>query len=411
MLSHLSSKFSASPSQPDRHERRAAIFLNRYTRTLTVVHATDGLADILGISGKELRGKSFYYCIQENCLKDAVRCLENAKTNDSIAYLRFWYRDPRQDESRQMNDQPRRSIENQDSVMEDVSTSDDDWQTSRGQFNRRGHHLQQDLRNANSSRVPSEPVSSSDSLEPLLNRTDNSPLGIPPVDRTSSSSDSSNSYSHEAVFGEPESRDSSASPLSASPNTHNTPLSKRTSSQGAVELEAVVSSSSDGLVVCLRQAAHFDSHRPAQQSEQQPVDQGFTNGLFAVPWAREPMLPSLQQRNQGPQNPGLAPSLAPPQAYHRPIAHSAKPPRNDFMGSIRDCAVFAWALIGINGSLADYSKGNPCGESQPSSGLPAWQPEARKEPSPRQDMQIHPRLSGLRSDFSTSEPTPSSTAT
>ena len=38
---------------------------------------------------------SFYYCIAENCLQDAIKCLENAKGNDSIAYLRFWFRDPR----------------------------------------------------------------------------------------------------------------------------------------------------------------------------------------------------------------------------------------------------------------------------------------------------------------------------
>ena len=97
MLSHLSSKFELPPIHGN-HEPRAALFLNRYTRTLTIMYATDGLSDVLGISGEEMKGKSFYYCIEENCLQDAVRCLENAKANDSIAYLRFWYRDPRQED-------------------------------------------------------------------------------------------------------------------------------------------------------------------------------------------------------------------------------------------------------------------------------------------------------------------------
>ena len=33
------------------------------------------------------------------CLRDAVRCLEGAKANDSIAYLRFWFHNPLLDES------------------------------------------------------------------------------------------------------------------------------------------------------------------------------------------------------------------------------------------------------------------------------------------------------------------------
>src|SRR5437762_3926803 len=105
MLSHLSAKFKQIPESMS-HEPRAALILNRFTRTLTIMYATKAIFDILGISDEEAKGRSFYECIQENCLGEAVRCLESAKANDSIAYLRFWFRDPRQpDPNQHMDDQ------------------------------------------------------------------------------------------------------------------------------------------------------------------------------------------------------------------------------------------------------------------------------------------------------------------
>ena len=62
------------------------------------MYSTNAVADILGVSAEEMHGKSFYECIDENCLPDAIRCLESAKANDSIAYLRFVFRDPRRAE-------------------------------------------------------------------------------------------------------------------------------------------------------------------------------------------------------------------------------------------------------------------------------------------------------------------------
>jgi len=97
MLEHLSSKFR-TPPQASLLEPRAAIILNRFTRTLTVMYATNAVSTILGVTPEQFTDKSFYECIQENCLPEAIRCLESAKSNDSIAYLRFWYRDPRRDE-------------------------------------------------------------------------------------------------------------------------------------------------------------------------------------------------------------------------------------------------------------------------------------------------------------------------
>lgn len=95
MLEHLSPKFQMPPME---REPRAALILNRFTRTLTIMFATDAVASILGLRSDQVHGKSFYECIAENCLLDAIKCLESAKANDSIAYLRFWYRDPRREE-------------------------------------------------------------------------------------------------------------------------------------------------------------------------------------------------------------------------------------------------------------------------------------------------------------------------
>jgi hypothetical protein len=97
MLQHLSPKFQQAPAANAR-EPRAALILNRFTRTLTVMFATNAISEVLGLAPDQLTHKSFYECIQENCLPDAIKCLESAKANDSIAYLRFWYRDPRRPE-------------------------------------------------------------------------------------------------------------------------------------------------------------------------------------------------------------------------------------------------------------------------------------------------------------------------
>lgn len=98
MLSHISVKFTQQ-STAQLHEPRAALFLNRFTRTLSIMYATDCIEEIIGIPANIMCGRSFYHCIAENCLPDAVKCLESAKGNDSIAYLRFWFRDPRTDDS------------------------------------------------------------------------------------------------------------------------------------------------------------------------------------------------------------------------------------------------------------------------------------------------------------------------
>lgn len=55
MLSHLSSKFNLGPKQQT-HKPRAALFLNRFTRTLTVMYATSSIKQIIGIARKAIKG-------------------------------------------------------------------------------------------------------------------------------------------------------------------------------------------------------------------------------------------------------------------------------------------------------------------------------------------------------------------
>ncbi|KAJ5485262.1 hypothetical protein N7539_005250 [Penicillium diatomitis] len=264
MLTLLSDKFSRRLAEP-LHEPRAALFVNRFTRTATIMYATSGVTEILGLQPHQLVSKSFFYCIQERCLRDAVRCLESAKANDSIAYLRFWFRNPLLDE-------------------------DVDMDTG-------GH---------------ADPASGTN-----------------------------NEFSARA--GPP------------------------------IELEAVVSCTSDGLVPV-------------------PV---YSNGIFAAPWALEPVYAygtasypadgcvntaypeaktTLCRENEiSPL--GLGATIAPTQNYSsRQLPHPAAstktgltrgPQENLLMDTIRDVAVFAWGIVGINRSLEQHKYGSPSGNAHP----------------------------------------------
>jgi hypothetical protein len=319
MLSHLSSKFTLGPENQT-HEPRAALFLNRFTRTLTIMYATSGIEQIIGIPREDVEGRSFFYCIDQTCLSDAVRCVESAKGNDSIAYLRFFYRDPRQEDPPEPA-----SSDSEDDVMTDITSEDDtDADTEGG--------ATESPRQSSNSRSRS-----SDGID-VGGSAANSVAGRGPVSRSYNQSHSDSPRA--------EARDE------------------------PIELEAVISCTSDGLVVCLRRA------RPMMPAAQLPSTQAPQHsGIFAAPWAPQPMfLPQL-------------PQLPPyPLGAHHPAMAQAQPSvtQNAFMESIRDVAVFAWALVGINGSLTDYSIGKPIGESQPPDGFPIWDPSPpplRKEHS------------------------------
>jgi hypothetical protein len=78
------------------HDCQAAVFLNRFSRTLPILHATSGISHVFGISKDEIKGQSFYYCVAESCLGEAVFCLETVKSTKKTGYVRFWFRDPRE---------------------------------------------------------------------------------------------------------------------------------------------------------------------------------------------------------------------------------------------------------------------------------------------------------------------------
>ena len=352
MLQYISSKFSQK-IEPKLHEARAALFLNRFSRTLTIMYATNGLADLLGITNDQLTGKSFYYCIQENCLREAVKCLESAKANDSIAYLRFWFRDPRQDDFR---------IDGDEHMSDAHSSGDEDDG---------GVNLAELMDHDGSDNAVS--TGSSNSTRSSVEReARNGHLRDPNPRSSSGNSTDTDGHTNDAIFDRPEggqqSRTSSIS-TPDEPRSSREPWSPRPSQ---VELEAVVSCTSDGLVVVLRRARPFVPQITAPTMES--PKHSYVNGLFASPWANDPILPEIQRRSN-PQPNGVQPMHAPlnPTSQQANTAATHGPASEEFMNSIREVAVFAWSLTGINGSLAQYSRGTPSGESQPET-LQVWDP-------------------------------------
>lgn len=336
MLAHISTKFRQPPRKA-LNEPRAALFLNRFTRTLTIMYATAGIADVLGIPADAMRGRSFYYCISENCLPDAVKCLENAKGNNSIAYLRFWFRDPRLDD--EPEDHP-----DEDSD-EEMATDESVDQDMGG-----GVQLRQNSRSG-----ASNAVSSDEDMEP---RTDQGQFS-----RTSSGdSNNQRQSTHEAIFGDARANESSTSSLPLSPEELNQERPRRDFFIDPVEIEAVISCTSDGLVVCLRRA------RPILPTRNQAP---YTNGFAAAPWALEPIVPHQQDNTYQPPAYTAQDAAVPDQQHAQAV--TTGPATHDFMASIREQAVFAWALTGINGCLQRFGYGKPTGESVPQDGLPIWE--------------------------------------
>ncbi|MDA4132710.1 MAG: hypothetical protein OK454_06245, partial [Thaumarchaeota archaeon] len=252
MLEHLSPKFKMPPME---REPRAALILNRFTRNLTIMFATSAVSSILGLHPDEIREKSFYRCIQEKCLPEALRCLEGAKENDSIAYLRFWSRDPRE-EAEPMRDE----------VAEDGL---DEEQAGGGLRDSEGGGAQLDVQ-----------------MEETLDQDDMSSAGIgqgfhsgmeDSGTRTSTalSSVSTNlavprlaSGTENPIASAALAPSAAATPQGAGSNGSQGPRRPRRSGGAlpSIELEAVVSCTSDGLVVVLRKARpRIPAPHPPQQ--------------------------------------------------------------------------------------------------------------------------------------------------
>jgi len=117
--------------------------------------------------------------------------------------------------------------------------------------------------------------------------------------------------------------------------------------------------------------------------------QAYANGLFAAPWATQPAYFPPQPLPPAIDNYAYYPGI---DITYAPAARVPRGPTQvDLMNRIREVAVFAWALTGINGSLADYAVGKPAAESQPPDGVPIW--------SPRHSGNEVPPYSGSANDF------------
>ncbi|KAI1462095.1 hypothetical protein F4805DRAFT_193783 [Annulohypoxylon moriforme] len=353
MLEHLSPKFKMQPME---REPRAALILNRFTRTLTVMFATNAVSSILGVRPDQVQDKSFYECIAENCLADAIKCLESAKANDSIAYLRFWYRDPRREEDFEDEDEDEGENDEDDEESEqerDGKLGDDDIITSDAHVPAE-NAMDVDVDGVCDLKIKAEAPISPEPSKNIVNNGD-SPNGL---------------FTPSSL---PEDRRYSASEDTCHPNTNS---ARRTNGRRArrrnpiptFELEAVVSCTSDGLVVVLRKAR---PPIPSLHPPLLPVD--FENGLFAAPWSEQPIRPYYPPEHFYTFRPPLLPQYMPLREH---VKTAGGPPIDQLMKSIRDVAVFAWAVVGINGNLAAYGRGVPRESAQPQEGLPAWDPKA-----------------------------------
>lgn len=344
MLEHLSPKFKMPPVE---REPRAALILNRFTRPLSIMYATDSVAHILGLRREQLETKSFYECIADNCLADAVRCLESAKSNDSIAYLRFWFRDPRtQEELDAAGDQEAEALDDL-ARQRSPSSSDSDGGVPL--------HSQMDIDDGDNF-IKREPLSPEPSKAEILQAIN-------------SESSSFGSGSAAAAGPSGTAHASQGSPPAAPGNGHQRAAGGRGRERiPSFELEAVVSCTSDGLVVVLRKA------RPPIPTIRPPtLPPDLQNGLFAAPWGEQPIHPRYPHELYHDFQAPLMPEYMPLQEH---VEAAGGPPIDQLMRSIRDVAVFAWALVGINGNLASYTHGTPRGEAQPPDGLPIWDPNA-----------------------------------
>lgn len=322
--------------------------------------ATNGVTDILGIRPELLISKSFYMCIAENCLQEAVRCLESAKANDSIAYLRFWFRNPLHEEQA-----------NQDVQMDDTRSSEDE---DEGGVHLNGHRVEEASDEAMQTDSPHAQSGSEARTSEVSTEQETSDNVREDKSRSSSGNSTDlDGNANENIFDRPSHGSSASSRTLGTPDEERQRNLHPQQQQRQIEVEAVVSCTSDGLIVIMRRA------RPIiPQNLQQSAPPAYTNGFFASPWAINPIMPSQpppQYNDYGFHPPAATEQFA--------QAAAPGPDSQDFMSTIRDVAVFAWSLTGINGSLVQYGRGKPVGESTPPGGVPVWDPKSNADPENR----------------------------
>ncbi|KAF3921122.1 hypothetical protein ABW21_db0200420 [Orbilia brochopaga] len=305
MLTHLSTKFRMESSRDQgSHEPRVALILNRFTRSLTMLYVSHASQSIFGIAPQDLAGKSFFECIHPDCLQEAVDALERAKENDSIAYLRFQWRDPI---NPQDNASPPPPPQQQQPAQPAPERSLRRSQRISSQAKRK-FDADDSAPQASSSAASNRPAKRRGAIP----RGED--LSLPDAGPSRPASSAAPASSGEASS-------SRALEVSAS---RQTPARR----VRVTEAEAVVSCTSDGLVVILRQA------RPLIPKPLHNVP----SSMFASPWAPVPLVPNVEN----------APDKS------REIS---------FMEAIREVAVFAWSLRQLGGEIITNPESEAVSES------------------------------------------------
>jgi hypothetical protein len=376
MLTYISSKFIQSPKSSF-HEPRAALILNRFSRTLPIIYATNGLAEQLGIDAGDLLGKSFFYLMRPECHQEAIGCIERAKMNESIAYLRFWYRNPRDDTN------------GVDNTSDTASSSSSDESEDGG-----GVNLQSQINNQTDTAEDPAVFHEYQPRRRRLSRDDSHQSRS-----YSGNSTDADSNQRDAVF-ERRSIASSVSSVSSERHTWNRHVRPRAPpasiAQKPIELEAVISCTTDGMVVVLRVARPLVLNS-IRAPLPKPLPVNHSAGVFAAPWAVEPLLPNVAPTDMphydfySPAPPAIQLEIlktSPPTSFPSAPLPKTNGHRNgytaeqSFMDCIREVACFAWALTGINGNIEMFSRGEGKGQALPSEGLPIWNPDGRANNPP-----------------------------
>jgi PAS domain S-box-containing protein len=271
MLVYLSHRFTSIASNRKK-EPRAALILNRFTKNLTILYATHALEELVGMRPDSAVGVSLLSCVQAECLDGVLHAIDLAKTNDSVAYMRFAWKGPN---ARGSTSSPEESPER---LLTEYHSPGD---SEAGEF--RQHNNGSSNGNGNGT-------------------------GTGIVDRGRASETSSD-------FEEDHAED-------------------------VIDVEAVITCTSDGILLVLRRSASTLPPRPPQ-------------GLFAVPWATVPLYP------------------APPRPANMEYETDGVPAENIAAGSsenqhvlnvIKEVAVLVWGLQINEEMVSRLARGTPVGE-------------------------------------------------
>ncbi|BFZ53814.1 hypothetical protein PYCC9005_000845 [Savitreella phatthalungensis] len=302
MFAHMSSRFtepntlargSDSAGSADEPEPRACFILNRYTHNMTIMYASQAAQEVLGIDPHAVVGKSFWECVDRPALDGCIDAIDRAKQNDSVAYMRFGWRNP-------FNPGSTSGAAQVDSPVD----------------------------------TPEDSHSGSDSPSVLSTVLSGGMSAVAAAAAAAAGTQTSAHSSRRA-----------ASTLSRSTREESTPSSTSREDVPQLDVEGILSCSSDGLILVLRRASPFRTAAPS-------------TGLFAVPWSTIPL-------------------YAPP-----PSTDSAQ---SEMMDSIQQVGVFVWGLATNDEVVRLHARGTP-GEgavpSQPASSSSGTQvPGDRSRPN------------------------------